>query len=316
MEEQQRRENNIQAGNPFKQFGYKPKIATLSKGKYLEFHDLDSIVKIGSFTYHVKRKSITGYTKLETRYSEATLNPEIISRWMSPDPLSSEFPNWSPYNFVMNSPLILVDPTGLAPEWIPQVNENGSTSYIAEKGDNANTLASQYGLKQDVADNLYATLDNGEISGADTKSITGSDVMELNMQSDMATEQRVFDQFVFATDYTFSKGEFDFKPSEFFKNRSSSLSQTSGKANLNGVDIYYDITLYNPNEYSNWSKTNEFPISNHTNEHQPTSGLEYKNVFFFYRVTNSGKHARSDGAKIYYNGNENYNKIYNRFKRD
>ena len=59
-EEKARREKNIQAGNPFKEFGYKPKIATLSKGKYLEFHDLDSIVKIGSFSYHVKKKQITG----------------------------------------------------------------------------------------------------------------------------------------------------------------------------------------------------------------------------------------------------------------
>lgn len=119
IEEQARREKNIQAGNPFKKFGYKPKIATLSKGKYLEFHDLDSIVKIGSFSYHVKNKSITGYTKMDEQNTEAGLSPEIISRWMSPDPLSDEFPSWSPYNFVENNPLRMVDPTGLAPEdWI------------------------------------------------------------------------------------------------------------------------------------------------------------------------------------------------------
>jgi len=116
IEEQERREKNIQAGNPFKKFGYKPKIHTLSKGKYLEFHDLDSIVKIGSFSYHVKNKNITGYSQQKTKYSEATLRPEIVSRWFSPDPLSDEFPSWSPYNFVENSPIILTDPTGLAPE--------------------------------------------------------------------------------------------------------------------------------------------------------------------------------------------------------
>tara|TARA_Y100001968_G_scaffold323739_1_gene361905 strand:- start:3656 stop:3874 length:219 start_codon:yes stop_codon:yes gene_type:complete len=42
------------------------KISTLSKGKYLEFHDLDSIVQIGSFTFHVKKKVVTGYIVKET----------------------------------------------------------------------------------------------------------------------------------------------------------------------------------------------------------------------------------------------------------
>ncbi|HZH87858.1 MAG TPA: RHS repeat-associated core domain-containing protein [Chitinophagaceae bacterium] len=39
-----------------------------------------------------------------------------IGRWLSPDPLAEEFPEWSPYNFVENSPLVLIDPTGMGPE--------------------------------------------------------------------------------------------------------------------------------------------------------------------------------------------------------
>ena len=139
VEEQLRRDKNIQAGNPFKKFGYTPKIHTLSKGKYLEFHDLDSIVKIGSFSYHVKRKSITDYFQEETNYSEATLRPEIISRWFSPDPLSDEFPSWSPYNFVYNNPIRMVDPTGLAPEdWIKN-NKTGQFEWRNEVTSVSNT---------------------------------------------------------------------------------------------------------------------------------------------------------------------------------
>ena len=155
-EEQQRREKNIQAGNPFKKFGYKPKIATLSKGKYLEFHDLDSIVKIGSFSYHVKKKQITGYSVQETKFSEATLRPEIISRWFSPDPLSDEFPSWSPYTFTNDNPIFFTDPTGLAPEAVLDdygldtetgslvllklTNENTDTVYTGEYNDNGEFL--------------------------------------------------------------------------------------------------------------------------------------------------------------------------------
>lgn len=133
LEEQQRREKNIQAGNPFKKFGYKPKISTLSKGKYLEFHDLDSIVQIGSFTFHVKKKIVTGYIVKETKYSEATLRPEIVSRWFSPDPLSDEFPSWSPYVFTNDNPIFFTDPTGLAP-MSPIYNTNGDFLGTDDQG--------------------------------------------------------------------------------------------------------------------------------------------------------------------------------------
>ena len=38
-------------------------------------------------------------------------DPEI-GRWLSPDPIGEEFPSWSPYSYVFDSPLVLVDPFG------------------------------------------------------------------------------------------------------------------------------------------------------------------------------------------------------------
>ena len=100
------------AQNPFEAYGYTPKIATLSNGKYNEFHDLDTIVQIGTVLYNTQTKQIVAFLQVDTLYSEATLQPDIVSMWMSPDPLSDERPSLSPYNYCQNNPIVLVDPDG------------------------------------------------------------------------------------------------------------------------------------------------------------------------------------------------------------
>ena len=37
----------------------------------------------------------------------------VVDGWMNVDPLADEYPSWSPYNYVMNSPLRFTDPTGM-----------------------------------------------------------------------------------------------------------------------------------------------------------------------------------------------------------
>ena len=59
-------------------------------------------------------------------------------RWMSPDPLSEEFTNWSPYNFSFNSPISFSDPSGMAPEGINStfIDPNGKVVEHRDDGDN------------------------------------------------------------------------------------------------------------------------------------------------------------------------------------
>jgi len=116
QQEKDRRQKNIQAGNPFAKLGSKAKVATLSNGKYLEVQDLDSIVTIGTVRFNVDRNEIVGFVERDTLNPDAQPIGDVPSRWISPDPLSEEFSEWSPYTFVYNNPIKFTDPTGMAPE--------------------------------------------------------------------------------------------------------------------------------------------------------------------------------------------------------
>ena len=53
----------------------------------------------------------TGFYYYGARYYDPK-----VSVWMSTDPLAEKFPNFNPYNYVMQNPINLTDPSGLEPE--------------------------------------------------------------------------------------------------------------------------------------------------------------------------------------------------------
>lgn len=99
--------------HPYQKFGdTKIEVLTLSNGKYNEFFDTDTVEIIGSAILNTKTMKVIGFVKKDTTYSEATLDPAIVSRWLSPDPLAAKYPSMSPYNFAINNPIIWIDPAG------------------------------------------------------------------------------------------------------------------------------------------------------------------------------------------------------------
>lgn len=68
-------------------------------------------------------------------YHARQMDP-ILGRWLSIDPISEKFSSWSPYNYVENNPIRLMDPTGLSPEdgggdppWYSFVNRKAKEFY-------------------------------------------------------------------------------------------------------------------------------------------------------------------------------------------
>jgi len=98
--------------NPYESLGIKAKVLTATDGEYPEFFPNDTIVKIGSILYNTVSNQIVAFARTDTIYLETTNEPQLISRFISPDPHAFKYWSLSPYNYVANNPLRNIDPDG------------------------------------------------------------------------------------------------------------------------------------------------------------------------------------------------------------
>ncbi len=87
----------------------------------------------------------TGYSYFGARY----LEHEMMSMWLSVDPMADKYPSVSPYAYCAWNPVRLVDPDG-EEMWWP--DEEGN--WIAEVGDDARSLAECAGITLQAANDL------------------------------------------------------------------------------------------------------------------------------------------------------------------
>ncbi len=134
--------------DPFEKYGYKPRIHTLSDGKYQEFFDNEDIVRIGTALYNTQTQKIAGYVEEDsTKYQQ--LEAELASRWMSLDPMAEEYPRWSPYNYAGDDPINKYDPNGM---WIESLVDVAFILY------DVGEMAYDYATKGEVSSVSVAAL--------------------------------------------------------------------------------------------------------------------------------------------------------------
>lgn len=115
------------AQNPFAAYGYKPKTATLSHGRFDEFHDKDRIVEIGSVMFDTKTNKIVG--KVEQAVTDSAVEVQTVSRFISIDPHAERYYSISPYVYCNNNPVSCIDPSGM--DWY---RHNESGNYMWKEG--------------------------------------------------------------------------------------------------------------------------------------------------------------------------------------
>lgn len=107
-----------------------------------------------NYKYNGKELQETGFYD----YGWRQYMPDV-ARWFQIDPLAERDRRWSPYRYAYNNPLRFIDPDGL---WEIEIKEReimkkgkgtgkmeNYISFVAQEGDNINTLAEQTGLDLD-----------------------------------------------------------------------------------------------------------------------------------------------------------------------
>jgi hypothetical protein len=172
---------DTQKGNPHRHdTTFKIEVQTLTNGRYDEFPELAETTYVGSAVYDVYEKRIIGFVRRDTLYGEANLEPEVVSRWLSTDPI--HHPYQSPYVGFDNNPVYYVDPNGTT------VGDYYSKDgyYVGSDGKNDNKVYAVSGeLPKDGQKSSNSTLVSRVDKGKDNK------VVEKNFYVEKANIQEI-----------------------------------------------------------------------------------------------------------------------------
>jgi len=261
---------DTQDGNPFRDAGYYVPVLTLSNGRYQEFQRDDTLLRMGSVMYNRFTHKVAYLLEKQTRTSEASLEPEVTSRFFTVDRFADKYDGLSPYQYGANNPVINID-------------VNGDSIWVAvgnQKYYYGNTKELGYGF-YDKSGNLYNGNDKfvSQVNGALARLSLGKEGESL--VSELASSKNNFT-------IQITTGDNKFDPSDGTK---AYANQLATDANLlptfqsfvkNGTNMgggSGGVVHWNPNQGNVW-------VQGGKKEFNPTSNLAHE--LFHGRDSNRG----------------------------
>jgi hypothetical protein len=101
----------LQAQNPYEALGIEEQVLHYDDTHREVFGD-DSIKAIGYGLYSPTLGLIAICDLNDSLITVERIDPSKVARWVSVDPLATEYTSWSPYNYTLGSPIQFIDPDG------------------------------------------------------------------------------------------------------------------------------------------------------------------------------------------------------------